>query len=133
MTRRDMLDTGAMIDRLKCIGISHADALALRRVSMTLRRWFELECGTDSGAIERDDATGKCYWRHAMTGKRWATPDRETGARKRLAGIMARYPDLSAYVQGDCRGASLYILRPGDVPDGKDVDAHYPNGVAVYR
>jgi hypothetical protein len=40
-------------------GISYDDAYALRRISMTLNRWFELECGTDAGAIERDETTGK--------------------------------------------------------------------------
>jgi hypothetical protein len=59
--------------------------------------------------------------------------DRETGARKRLAKIMENYPNLSAYVQGDPRGASLYILRPGDVPEGKDVDSYYSRGLAVYK
>ena len=37
-------------------------------------------------------------------------PDRERGAQKRLAKIMARYPGSIAYVQGDPRGASLYII-----------------------
>lgn len=46
---------------------------------------------------------------------------------------MARYPALSYYVQGDPRGASLYILRPGDVPEGKEVDGYYSRGVAVYK
>ena len=42
-------------------------------------------------------------------------PDRERGALKRLAKIMApRYPQLKSYVQGDPRGASLYIMREGD-------------------
>jgi hypothetical protein len=45
---------------------------------------------------------------------------------------MARYPALSAYIQGDPRGAALYILRPGDVPAGADVDAYYSCGIAVY-
>ena len=46
---------------------------------------------------------------------------------------MARYPALSAYVQGDPRGAAVYILRPGDVPAGADPDAYYSRGLAVYR
>lgn len=59
--------------------------------------------------------------------------DREAGAQRRLARIMARYPGMSAYVQGDPRGASLYILRPGDVPEGSTVDNCYNRGVAVYK
>ena len=121
-----------MLNTLCGAGITHDDALALRRIAMTLHRWHELECGTDSGAVERDEETGRTYWRSAMTGKRWRTPDRETGALKRLAAVMARYPELSAYVQGDPRGAALYILRPGDVPAGKDADGYYSRGLAVY-
>lgn len=42
-------------------------------------------------------------------------------------------PHLSAYVQGDPRGAALYILRPGDVPEGENAESYYSRGVAVYR
>jgi hypothetical protein len=122
-----------MLSRLETVGISTRDAIALRRISMTLHRWHELECGMDNGAIERDEETGRTYWLNSMSGKRYPTADRETGALKRLAVIMARYPGLSAYVQGDPRGAALYILRQGDVPEGKDADAYYSRGIAVYR
>lgn len=115
-------------------GISQADAEALRRIAMTLHRWHELECGRDRGCIERDETTGKPYWLSAFTGKRTGVvPDRETAAKKRLAKIMARYPTLRAYIQGDPRGASLYILRPGDVPEGAEVDSYYSRGLAVYK
>ena len=57
----------------------------------------------------------------------------ERGAQKRLAKIMARYPGYQAYVQGDPRGAALYILRPGDVPEGADVASCYNRGIAVYK
>ena len=126
-------DTYACIDRLTGAGIDRNDAWALRRIAMTLHRWHELECGTDSGAVERDGATGKTYWYNAMTSRRWPTPDRETGARKRLGTIMARYPALQAYVQCDPRGAALYILRPGDVPEGQHAESYYSRGIAVYK
>ncbi len=117
------------------VGIEYEDALTLRRISMTLHRWHELECGDSNGAIERDEESGKPYWRKPNSGNRygWPIADRETGALKRLDKLMARYPELSAYVQGDPRGAALYILRPGDVPEGKDVDAYYSRGIAVYK
>jgi len=122
------------INQLTSLGISHDDATALRRIAMTLHRWHELECGTDRGAVERDEETGKVYWYNAMTGKRsYQIADRETGAKRRLAKIMERYPALGVYVQGDPRGASLYILRPGDVPEGKEVDSYYSRGIAVYK
>ena len=100
---------------------------------MTLHRWHELECGDEFGSIERDEKTGKPYMRSSRTGRRYSVADRETGALKRLDAIMARYPTLSAYVQGDPRGAALYILRDGDVPEGKDVAAYYSRGLAVYK
>lgn len=104
-----------MISRVESLGVSTDDAFALRRISMTLCRWFELECGDDTGCIERDEKTSKPFlMRHyPITGKirAYAIADRERGALKRLAIIMARYPELAAYVQGDPRGASLYIYR----------------------
>jgi hypothetical protein len=121
------------IGTLTRAGIIYSDAIALRRISMQLHRWHELECGIDNGGVERDEITGKTFWYNAMTGKRYPTPDRETGALKRLERIMERYPNLKAYIQGDPRGAALYILRPGDVPEGKEADSYYSRGLAVYK
>ena len=126
-------DTYEMIERVKRVGISESDAWRLRGVAMTLHRWHELERGIDSGGVERDEETGKCTWYSSYSGRQTPCADRETGALKRLATIMARYPTLTHYVQGDPRGASLYILKPGDVPEGADVDGYYSRGVAVYK
>ena len=125
-------ETYEMLGRIKSIGVSQDDAFALRRISMTLHRWHELECGIDSGGIDRGE-DGRPYWYNSHTGKRSMTPmrDMERGALKRLAGIMARYPGLRAYVQGDPRGAALYLLRPEDAPVGQE-DSHYSRGVACY-
>lgn len=122
-----------MLNALIDAGIDPADADALRRISMTLHRWHEAECGTGYGYIERDEETGKTYWVNANTGARLPCYDRETGALKRLAAIMARYPSLGYYIQGDPRGAALYVLRPGDVPEGASVESCYTNGIAVYK
>jgi hypothetical protein len=121
------------LPRLTAIGISLSDAEELRRISMQLHRWHEMECGDDHGCVERDETTGKAYWLSSRTGKRSPIADREKGARKRLAAVMTRYPNFTAYVQGDPRGAALFILRPGDVPAGEDVDAYYSRGVAVFK
>jgi len=134
-------DTMYMLGTLTRAGITLDDAMSLRRISMTLHRWHELECGDGNGYIERDEKTGKpiyvnCNARYASANDpraRSVIPDREKGAIRRLGIIMARYPELKAYVQGDPRGAALYILRPGDVPEGKDVDAYYSRGLAVYK
>ncbi len=119
--------------QLQRLGISYNDAEALRNIAMTLHRWHELECGVDNGGVERDEKTGKTFWYNSMTGRRSPVADRETGARRRLGEVMGRYPHLTAYVQGDPRGAALFILRPNDVPKGEDVDAYYSRGIAVYK
>lgn len=134
-------DTVDMLRRLERAGISWDDAIALRRIAMTLHRWHELECGDGSGCIERDEKTGKPYWYNANARylgandrRAWSRiPDREAGAKKRLAAVMQRYPTLRAYIQTDPRGASLYILRPGDVPQGESDDSYYSRGLAVYK
>ena len=129
------------IEFLHRLGIDRDDAFALRRIAMTLHRWHERECGDSndyaSFGLERDETTDLPYqvvWPHnSDKARRYRVPDRETGARKRLARIMARYPGLQSYVQGDPRGAALYILRNSDVPQGARVDAYYSRGVAVYK
>tara|TARA_R110000868_G_scaffold207722_1_gene456707 strand:+ start:1744 stop:2277 length:534 start_codon:yes stop_codon:yes gene_type:complete len=159
------------------LGFTMTETAQLRRISMTLRRWHELECGDGHNYIERDEKTGQTYYVNCNSRylsandprARSATPDRETGAKKRLDAILAarnsRYghaPDhanwkcdngtfdtvsddgvikqnlaakdaiMSAYIQGDPRGAALYILRPGDVPAGQPVDSYYSRGICVY-
>lgn len=122
------------------LGISYEDAVVLRRASMTLRRWFEAECGYSndyaSFSIERDEETGKPYrvvYPHNDTAtKRYPVADKETGAIKRIKAILAKYDGLSYYVQSDPRGCALYLIRPGDVPNGEDVSAYYTRGIAVY-
>lgn len=138
------------IARLTQAGISVDDAYTLRRIAMTLHRWHELECGDGNdhgswclarghkvnGSFEYDD-NGKPYLEYhsnsGNTARYSLVADRERGAQKRLGKIMARYPGMAAYVQGDPRGAALYILRPGDVPAGADVSSCYNRGIAVYR
>jgi len=149
-SKKDILETEAMLSRLTALLVQHAppgqpvtgycrgDAESLRRISMTLHRWHEAECGSDAGAIERNETTDKPYWVRSDSSrssgyKPYPIPDREAGARKRLAAIMARYPSLTAYVQGDPRGCALYILKSGDVPEGASIDSCYSRGLAVYQ
>lgn len=132
-----------VLHRLDRLGISYEDANALRRISLTLQRWFELECGDGnnygSWAIERDETTDKPYMvhHHYLHGKgqdyttRRAIPDRETGARLRLAAIMARYPHLVPYIQTDPRGCALYLITTEQVGNGP-LDSIYNRDVAVY-
>lgn len=142
------------IPQLLSLGIAEDDAQALRRISMTLHRWHELECGngnnngswcitrglkTKAGFFHEAGGSPHLEHHHYYHGALKDTvsytriPDRETGAINRLLKVMSRYPKLSYYIQGDPRGCALYILRPGDVPKGEDVSAYYSRGIAVYK
>ena len=143
-----MLNRYNCVDALCRAGIAHTDAIALRRISITLHRWHELECGSSddykSYCLVRGDFK-KAPERRAPRqpdGSRWPKEfvyddngrphmethyhdrnaaeyyrvgDRERGALKRLAAIMARYPGFTSYVQGDPRGCALYILHPNAI------------------
>lgn len=141
MIRKEAMRLVEQTNTLVRLGFTTDEAWALRRISMTLRRWYELVCGTDRGYITRDEMTGKPFM--SSDHERWhAIHDRETGAIKRLNTIMllrnTRKADalyefkLCYYLQTDPRGAALYIIRPGDVPEGEDVGAYYSRGVVVH-
>ena len=123
--------------RLNALGFDYAEASQLLRIERTLHRWHELECGDESGSIERDEATDKPYFRRQLwIGNQWHDrkypyPDKEKGALKRLAGIMASHPDLVSYQQGDPRGCALYILNKKDIRKGEKIDAIYSRGLSV--
>jgi len=137
MNRKEATRQTHQLNTLQSLGFSNEESDKLRRISMTLRRWFELECGTNGGCIERDN-DGRTYWKSEHSGRRTRTADRETGALKRLENIIKsrnilRADDpLNFYIQGDPRGAALYILRPQDIPEGKDPAAYYSRGICVY-
>ncbi len=131
MTKREARDLFDQENRLRALNISHDDAAALHRISMTLRRWFELECGSNHGCIERDEQTNRPYWHENIYGGRFPVLDRETGARKRLAAIMAQYPTLTAYVQTDPRGCALYILTAEQLEGIYMIASIYTRGVAI--
>jgi hypothetical protein len=156
MTKREAMRQAQQEATLLDLGFTRVEAEQLRRISMTLHRWFEHEC---NGAIQRDgeNSDGKPFWYNTETGRKvGAVPDREAGAYKRLKAILGARNDrvlaaiplselrreqrdgktgftpLTYYIQGDPRGAVLYILRPGDVPEGKDVSGYYSRGICVY-
>lgn len=136
---------------LKSLGFTLDEVASLRRISNTLQRWHELECGTDGGwYVERETEDGDSppHLKNSDTGRdHGRTPDRERGAKLHLArlfdevnrarrtnmdgGGMAPLEPLSYYIQTDPRGCALYILRPDDVPAGEPVDSYYSRGIAV--
>ena len=140
MTRKEAERLTRQQNVLLQLGFTQAEAESLRRISMTLRRWFEAEC---NGDIQRDETTGIAYLQYGGGAGPFLTRravDREAGAMKRLDAIVQRVNvqragkvgRLAHYIQGDPRGASLYILRPGDVPAGADAGAYYTRGICVY-
>jgi hypothetical protein len=132
MTRKKAMRITHLENALVSLGFTSDEVAKLRRISNGLRRWYELECGIDSGGVERDEKTGKCFWYSSHTGRHTPYADRETGMLKRLATLMEARTPLSYYLQTDPRGASLYILRPGDVPAGENVDSYYSRGIAIH-
>lgn len=147
-TKREFEQRQHYYRALQSLGFTYDECEQLRRISMTLRRWHEGECGTDNGCIERDEQTGKAYWRNSYNDRRFPINDRETGAKRRLAAIIGQRngrpvlvngefktcdgQKVSAYIQGDPRGAALYILRPSDVPQGQSADSYYTRGICVF-
>ena len=145
MNKQERENRHRMYNALQSLGFSFDECEKLRRISMTLHRWHELECGDgdefSDWAIERDNngegapyLVRRIHPRHGTQGRTTKTriADRETGARKRLAKILESRPGLSAYIQGDPRGAALYILRPGDIPEGAEPMSCYHRGICVY-
>jgi hypothetical protein len=159
MSRRHQYDPVAALERA---GIAYDDATALRRIAMTLHRWYEQECGNSNEyaswvivrgekhkdglaprgfVFEHKDDGAPFEERHIYSRQSGVPdrvtytrlPDRERGATARLEKIMAGYPGLSYYLQTDPRGAPLYILRPGDVPAGEKPCGYYSRGISVHK
>lgn len=139
-----------LFSRLAQLGFTYEESAQLRRISMTLHRWAELECGIEGHtpqftiAIEREES-GKPFMRQMGPGhggkwidRRWPVADREAGALRRLKAIVdarnARHPMaemVAWYHQGDPRGCALYIVKLSDVPADGALDQYYNRGVAV--
>lgn len=116
-----------LITQLTALGFTFAEVQRLRRIESTLRRWATAEC---NGEIQRDGENGDgkpfrvyepAFTRDARfpnvprMSKRYPIPDREAGARKQLAAIMAAHPTLWAYNQTDPRGCALYVGKLADL------------------
>jgi hypothetical protein len=131
MTRKEMTRRNEQADRLSQYGITWEEAEQLRRDSMRLHRWAEMECNHD---VQRDEKTGKPtirYCRHDGTISRpIPIPDRETPALARCKAIADRH-GLIFYHQSDPRGAAVYIGKAEDLR-GADVHSAYSRLVCVY-
>ena len=114
MTKKEKQRIFELQSKLCDLGFSYEETDQLRRISMALHRWAEREC---NGEIEVDD-DGKAYHQHEYTAwsggcqiVRYRVPNREAGAKRRLAKIMANHPDFTYYHQTDPRGVALYLVN----------------------
>lgn len=129
---------------LMALGFTSEECASLRRASNALRRWHEMEC---NGEIQRDGADGEGKPRRFYETRAgvFRSPlncaDRERGAIERIKNIVSssnsrrgipRDKGNKFFIQRDPRGAALYIIRPGDVPEGQTVNSCYTNGICVY-
>lgn len=131
MTRRDKERITHQMDQCAALGLSRWEHDALRRASMTLQRWGEMECNHD---VQRDEVTGKVTIRYCLNNGDMSKPrpcaDRETPALKRCKAIADAH-GLVFYHQSDPRGAQVYIGRPDDLK-GQPIDQVYSRLVCVY-
>lgn len=134
MNRKEAIRQTELLRKLEGFGFTETEFDQLRRISMTLHRWAEHEC---NGDVEVDE-DGKAYRVHQGFPPSWKVvryqiPNREAGALRRLAKILAQHPDFTYYHQGDPRGAALYLVRPDDIPVGSSLDSCYSSvGVCIY-
>lgn len=107
---------------LTSVGFQYHECESLLRIERTLRRWHELERGTEINgvlvSVERDRQG--LPWKRVLTSRgedlKCQVPDLEKGALNRLAKLMANHPELWYYVQTDPRGCALYVGKK-DSPD----------------
>lgn len=134
--------------RLQALGFTYDEAVALRRIEMTLHRWAEEEC---NGTIQRigDEDNAKPF--RVLNGPGQFRPqyriaDREAGALKRLAAIVearntrespsefmrANAQDwVFSYHQTDPRGCALYLVKRSDIGADQTIEQVYYRGLAV--
>ena len=134
MNKREAANYARVMDTLREWDFTNDEAETLSRIERTLTRWAERECGDErGGAIERDEVTGKPFWTYETpSGKRgrYAIPDRERGALKRLEKLMKPHGMYAAYHQPDCRGCALYVIPIKEL-EGERIDSVYTRGLAI--
>ena len=138
---REQTRVSALTETLLGLNFTDDEVSSLRRLSARLRLWYERECNGEVARSETDGRTYEVHVHNSPGGKirRHPTRDHERSSERRLASIIAarnaRVPDVPpvyTYLQTDPRGAALYIMRAGDVPNGEHVESWYSRGIVVY-
>ena len=135
MNKREAMNYARIYNVLRDWAFTRNEIETLFRIEKTLSHWSERECGDENGnAIERDEKTGKPFMtfeRPSGARGRLAIPDREAGANRRLAKLMAGHGAYIAYNQPDPRGCALYIVPVAKL-EGANVDSVYSTiGLAI--
>lgn len=139
MTKQQMQNYDRLCRAMETLGFDSHAVDALLKCSRQLSLWAERECGDSnnyaSWAIERDEKNDKpyvvTYWHDGRKTRR-SIPDLERSALNRAWKIIdSAVKGLQLYHQTDPRGCSLYLIRPGDIPEGKGMDCYYTNGIAI--
>ena len=102
----------------------------LIRLSRRLRRWHERLCGDSYGVVEEEE-DGRCFFL-TYEGHRYRVRNMGRAAERRVAEIMAKFPELVYYIQGDPRGPALYILNKEDVDPALPLASQYLKGEPIY-
>ena len=140
MTKKEALRITELTYRLCEHGFTDKEVEAMRRVSHTLTRWCEAEC---NGEIERMTGSNKPEHVHESRGLggqwiryHYPIPDRENGAIKRMARILANHSGWAWYYQTDPRGCAVYLYRVDDpvlTYGGVSVESCYNSiGIPIY-
>ena len=132
MNKQSLIRFAALSANLKTYGVTYDELFTLLRCEKQLNRWQVAQC---NGDVSQDETTGQWY-RHYERGssrpfQTVKTTDSSASAIRRAQKIAFAH-GLTAFEQDDCRGCSLYIIRPGDVEAGQDVSACYHRGLAIY-
>lgn len=131
MSRKEKIRITDQMDACARLGLSCEEHDILRRASMTLQRWGEMECNHD---VNRDEVTNKVTVRYCRNDGNMTKPqriaDRETPAIKRCKAIADAH-GLVFFHQSDPRGAQVYIGKADDL-HGAPIDSAYSRLVCVY-
>jgi hypothetical protein len=131
MSRKEKIRITRQMDGCAALGLSRHEHDALRRASMRLQRWGEMECNHD---VQRDEVTNKVTVRYCRNDGNISKPrairDMETPAIKRCEAI-AKAHGLAFYHQSDPRGVQVYIGKTEDLR-GMPIDQAYSRLLAVY-
>lgn len=140
MTKREREQRDYMQGRIEALGFSRAEFGQLRRISMTLSRWGERECGDGSDwAIERDDSyridcpacSQKSWPAIPVEGKTCVCP--KCGHTSANVHTPTGKPFLVYHGEGKARRIPIADREAGALKRLTAIVARHPNAVAYHQ